>query len=788
MANEWDVITPEAGTNQVLNPVQGTTGNYTAVGGATITQVTTYSYLGSKCLRVQTSADNTGVYVTLAALANAIHYMTLRIHTASDITPMFDCSLDNATYNTPVALQQEGNWYVYGYQFPAAQANASTKLYIQQNGAGANDIFIGHIQVEANTYPTTPITGDLPGFIGGYAWAGAPHASASTRSGQERSGGKVVSLASLNCSVRWSSGIGMPPSTHHTQAQALLPGAQFLGAKVEPRAIDLLTAMGTTPTPAGTHSARKGLVNALKLELVSGAQPVKLRYRGALSTKPVEFNAVYDTGLELNINGEDYEQAGVRLICYDPYGYELGEASVSLTTSQSLTAAYLLSRINGVWTDAYGADAATSNLALSPNGSIYWTGGTWNKGAVVYPAFSYFVTVTGGSAVVTCILFLPDGSFIIGGNFDHIGAVAALNIAKNTAGTWTALASGLDNTVSCLALGHDGKVFAGGAFHQSGATVLNHVGYWDGAAWQPMGSGGTKGVDDEVNCLAVAKAGNLIIGGAFHNAGGSAAAHCVVYTTGGAFAALGSGTSDAVNTIAVSATNQLYFGGEFTTANGVTVNYLARWTGSTFEALGGGVGASVYRLWFESDGLLYIMGNFVTAGGLTVNHQAIWNGTTYGYLDVEFSQATSAVASTTNGNLFIGYMNTGTAVTGYANTVTNSGTARAYPVLTIKRVGGTSARVEYLKNNTTGATIWLNYNLLDGETLTIDFRMGQRKVTSSYWGSVWRAILRGSEITDFYLAPGINSISAFVYPVGSPTVTAAMVYVNTHISADGVAA
>ena len=161
----WKIIVPESSINKVLNPVAMGTGNATLVATGAVTIVTTYSYFGYKCWRVVGVADNDGAYFTLSALADKIHYVTLRVNTISDLAPMFDISLDNANFHTPTLLGQEGDWYVYGDQIPAAQANASTKLYILQNGAGAMNMYIGHLQVEEKNYPTTPITGDRRGFM-----------------------------------------------------------------------------------------------------------------------------------------------------------------------------------------------------------------------------------------------------------------------------------------------------------------------------------------------------------------------------------------------------------------------------------------------------------------------------------------------------------------------------------------------------------------------------------------------------------------------------------------------
>ena len=65
-----------------------------------------------------------------------------------------------------------------------------------------------------------------------------------------------------------------------------------------------------------------------------------------------------------------------------------------------------------------------------------------------------------------------------------------------------------------------------------------------------------------------------------------------------------------------------------------------------------------------------------------------------------------------------------------------------------------------------------SYALLDGETLTVDLRPGQRSITSSMFGSRPDAILANSDFGSFTLKPGANQITCFVDEGGAVTVTA----------------
>ena len=191
----WSVILPESGTNKVLNPVGMGTGNTTDVATGAATTNTSYSYLGYKCFRLVNVADNDGAYWTLSALANAIHYVTVRINTASDISPMFDMSLNNATWNTPTLLGTEGDWWVYGYQVAGGRGKRKHDIVYSPEGRRDDKIYIGHIQVGPIPMPPRPSRGTEKGSrADGYYWNGTPHASSSTRAAKERSGGKVVDL------------------------------------------------------------------------------------------------------------------------------------------------------------------------------------------------------------------------------------------------------------------------------------------------------------------------------------------------------------------------------------------------------------------------------------------------------------------------------------------------------------------------------------------------------------------------------------------------------------------
>ena len=92
---------------------------------------------------------------------------------------------------------------------------------------------------------------------------------------------------------------------------------------------------------------------------------------------------------------------------------------------------------------------------------------------------------------------------------------------------------------------------------------------------------------------------------------------------------------------------------------------------------------------------------------------------------------------------------------------TSSGSANAYPLIEIVGPG----KLEAITNHTTGRSIKFNdFTLLDGEKIWIHFDPVKLEMISSWSGrgSVWRYLNAGSDIGDWYIKPGINSIGVFI--------------------------
>ena len=165
----------------------------------------------------------------------------------------------------------------------------------------------------------------------------------------ERSGGVEVDIETdYKFRVKYPQGMGMPPITHHVQTMALLPGSLYVGHKVEPRVLDLVSAIKEN-TPTTIAHARKHFIEVVKLDKVVPEQPVVFRYYGN-PIKPVEFHGVYDSGMEFQTTSGVVDQPVARFICYDPFAYEVHDTSKVLERYLTVADAdYCMRRIDGIW-------------------------------------------------------------------------------------------------------------------------------------------------------------------------------------------------------------------------------------------------------------------------------------------------------------------------------------------------------------------------------------------------------------------------------------------------------
>jgi len=803
MAGIWHIIVPETTTNLVLNPsVEVDGGNYAALGGAVLANLDTETYTryGSHSVRFTTAADNDGISFTLDTLANAIHYVTVRLRTPA--SPSWDWSLDDATYTAPTLLYDLGDsWSLYGLQFPAAQANASTTLYLRQDGAGAVQFIVDAIQVEELEYWTTYCDGDQEGC----RWLGAPNASPSIRSALSTAGGRMQDLKDdYAFMVGQMIGSGTAPVSLNFNNFAILPGGEIQSVAIQPAVFTLAGVIQSADGDdvAGLHVKRQALVDLFKPDGAIATQGIRLRYTGAATMKEVK--CFYEGGLEMSVKAPCYEgeRAAMRFFCPDPYWRSIGETSDALDDYDGVTMRYCGARLisTGQWSGLGLAANPTiggtiNDIAFNPtDGRIYyvgsfvgWDGNANDDNVIAYnPITEAWETVGAAGAAnnaIVCVKVSPNGDVYVGGSFTNLdngdGNGDAIAYYDVSADQWESVSGGGVASVLDMVWATDGTLYFCGNFQNWNAIAnADRIVSWDGAAYAALSSG----LDNDGNSVAMDDAGILYVGGAFANAGGVACAY-IAQWDGTAFSPVGTSgdLNGAVNALRYDReSGLLYVGGAFTDAGGVAgADYIAAWNGSSWEALSTGMDAAVYELEIAPDGSLFVGGDFSTAGGLDLTDSAaMWNGSSWTHLDADFPGAGIlrgvAFASRDpvikrNYDIYIGNNQTGTAGTAGDATVTNKGTADAFPIITVKRTGGTAMTLVSIRNETTGDWLWCDYALQDGETLTIDTTPTAKKITSDFSGPQPGAILPASDFGQFRLIPGANVLTCYVDASGGPT-------------------
>src|SRR3990170_1322414 len=185
--NSWQIVKPQETTNLVLNPSAETTGNFAAIGSATITQSTTYQKYGLYSYRVQTTTTNTGLSLTLSTLANSPHWMTARIR--GPLPRELRFSIGPSSQKVVFIEKIDDDWALYGALFGQRESNGAVLARITQFGTGSNDFYVDGIQVEVSELSTY-----CDGTQEGCEWNGPEHASTSSRSEQSLAGGTPEDL------------------------------------------------------------------------------------------------------------------------------------------------------------------------------------------------------------------------------------------------------------------------------------------------------------------------------------------------------------------------------------------------------------------------------------------------------------------------------------------------------------------------------------------------------------------------------------------------------------------
>jgi len=770
----FKIVVPAAATNLVTNPsFETNTTGYTAVGGATLTRSATHQRRGAWALRITpvASTESGTSYGTISVTSGTTYVFSVDV--LGVLGQNYHLQLRLLTFDVREQLTFTGTGYWQRLEVSfTATAGEDWRLYVVRDSGetGTDYFYIDGLQFETGDEATTYFDGDSIGFVidqKDFGWNGARHGSTSYRTAKTRAGGSLLNISDY-ATLAGVYGLGMGSFAQH-YTNIITGGAVYEGHSRTPRTISLL--LHYTGSMSEMWDDKNAIINAIRPDYTGDDQPLILRFQGTDAsgndaTEPIDIVCIPEMSHTDFPQTPALQEDVLIFRVLDSYLLAAYQEGVQLDFADSLANAnrILMQDSDGIFAAlSSGMDGTVYAIVIDPSGNLYAGGYFTTAGGVTvnniakWNGSSWSALGSGTSASVRVLAIDPSGNLYAGGTFTTAGGVTVNKIAKWDGSSWSALGSGMDGAVRALAIDPSGNLYAGGEFSTAGGVTVNNIAKWNGSSWSALGSG-MGGTSRIVHAIVTDASGNLYAGGEFLTAGG-VTVNKIAKWNGSSWSALGSGMGGTVYAIVIDPSGNLYAGGYFTTAGGVTVNNIAKWNGSSWSALGSGTSASVRVLATDASGNLYAGGDFSTAGGLTLTDRiAIWRDGVWLALNINLPGVPIiyAILITDDNYLIIGFNTAGTATVAGTITATNGGGANCYPKVRIDGPG----TLHKLSNNTTGAQVgFVGLTLLTGEILTINFEPGNISAESTYRGNCLSYIAPGSDLADFYLRKGSNSIS-----------------------------
>lgn len=585
-------------------------------------------------------------------------------------------------------------------------------------------------------------------------------------------------------------GLGMGPVQTQMRDYAALDGASYERSRAQPRTIVLqLAATGTSwGGTGGLHVIRRRLLDAVNPHR---GEPVRVYYSGNKAQERY-VDAYYDAGLEMaDVDGFS-ETIALRLVAPDPFFYATTRAVGTAGYLDYVASRYCVGmNSRGTWYDMPTNTAQVLALYPRPGGGVYvggtfttagtktvrrvglWTGTEWQ-------ALGAGIAGLSTSRAVHAIALAPNGDVYVGGLFNTAGSTGARNVARwdVSEGYWSRLSTGVSGRVRALAINRLGNLVVGGDFNTAGAVTARRIALWDGTKWTALGTGATASVWG----VAITENNQVIACGTFNTIGGLSSRR-IGYWSGSNWA-IPNGSSArwsiSGNVYAIAITpDRLYAAGAFRTAGGISASRVAVWNGYNWAPVGAGVSRTAYVIKPLGNGNLLVGGEFNTAGNRRAQGAAEWNGYDWLHAGALLGTVRAAAEDDAASRYYAG---TWTGVWApETRTISNPGTARAFPIITVyfaENLIGATSHMMLIYNITNNKKLYFDYRMVVGETVTIDCRPGHKTVTSSFFGSINRALLVGSDLATFCLEPGENLVACFVPPWSGYSVAAPDVQVS----------
>jgi hypothetical protein len=579
-------------------------------------------------------------------------------------------------------------------------------------------------------------------------------------------------------------GTGMPPLNNIFTNFALLDGSTYQRTRAENRVFSLIGTLSGSSV-SDLHLLRKNLIDVVKPDRTASPEAIELQYTGAGSTT-LQGSVFYDAGLEFGQPEVFSElQVGLRFVMPDPYWEAASNtASLALVTEISNTRYFLYRDTSGSW---QSLDSDNDFLNAAPTNGVI-TRITESQSGILYAAGQFteagtdtdaqriaqfdgtdwrsLASTAPGNRAEDIVLGPDDVTLYICGAFTSIGGSTSnrLGVWDASASSWTTCSTGFNAVVNALAVSKDNVLYATGDFTTAGGTAASYIAEYDGNSWNKLG---TNGLGNTGSALAISN--NLLyVGGTFDaiEDGTISACNFAIYdistsawltaaTTGGSL-------QGAVNGLAIGLDKRVYAGGAFTQfgASNSAASRSAVWNDVQWQAMGTGLDNIVNDVEIDNiSGGIYAVGTFTTAGGVPVSDgAALWNLTTWiPAIDVDTPGLNiQSIYAASTGELYLGLSSSGTASAAGITSITNNGTAIAYPILNASGPG----RLYQLVNYTTKDKIYFDLVLNSGETIALNLK--EKTFTSSFRGNIVDTILPSSNLATWKLIPGSNNISLYL--------------------------
>ena len=166
--------------------------------------------------------------------------------------------------------------------------------------------------------------------------------------------------------------------------------------------------------------------------------------------------------------------------------------------------------------------------------------------------------------------------FYAGGEFDTIGEVRALNIARWDGEKWDSLGPGFTNlsTNDCyvenIVFDSYGNVYVSGSFTNAGDVEINNIAKWDGVRWSSLGDG----LPIHVNSIVCDSSGNVFAAGRKDS----------IFKWDGEKWNRFANIKGTVYSLKIDKQNKLYVCGEFTMNESINAKSIAIWDGSVWSS------------------------------------------------------------------------------------------------------------------------------------------------------------------------------------------------------------